>query len=120
MIRQADTWLTDQICLTDQTDSIDVDPTTGQPSVTINDENTYPALIQEQTNTRQQNDGRTLGLADRIVYLPVDAMPETGTRVIILRAQDPTIINRAGTITDVERDSLRARRRCTVRFDSNT
>ena len=120
MIRQADTWLTDQICLTDQTDSIDVDTTTGQPVVTITDENTHPALIQELSTSRQQDDGRTLGLNDRILYLPVNAMPETGMRAQILRAQDPTLINRAGTITDVERDSLRARRRCTIRFDSNT
>lgn len=119
MTRQADTWLTDVVQIDDQTDAVDVDPSTGAIVTTTDETNQWCALIAEIATDRQQSDGRTLGLADRMLYLTVDAMPEAGQRVTVIHCQgDITLVDRVGTITDVERDTIRARRRCTVRFDS--
>ena len=120
MLRLADRWLTDRVCFADSTNSVDVDAATGRHEVTVTDERTTPALIQEITADRQQNDGRTLGLADRLVSLPATYTVTTGERVTVLACTDPSLVDRVGTVTDVERDSLRARRRVTVRFDSDT
>jgi len=120
MERHADTWLTDRVCIVEQTADIDVNPATGTIGTTITDENTYPALIQEISSDRQQNDGRTLGLADRMLYLSVSTLVDVGDRVIVVFCSDVSLQDREGTVTDVERDSLRARRRCTIRFDSGT
>lgn len=119
MTRQADRWLSDQIRVFTVAQTTDVNPTTGAIAETETGERYCDALIQELSADRQQNGERTLGLADRLVSLPVDAEIVAGERVQVTRCSDLSLVLREGTVTDVERDSLRARRRVTVRFDSN-
>ena len=118
MIDRAERWLSDQVQITNATTDTDVNATTGAITTDICEQRIVACLIQEQTADRQQTEGRTLGLADRLVALPADTEVIAGDRIEVTGCSDLSLIGRFGTITDVERDSLRARRRITVRFDS--
>ena len=91
----------------ERTTATDVDPATGELVHTVTDENTFDALIQEISVDRQQTDGRTLGLADRLVLLPAATDIEADQRVVVVGCSDSSLVGREGTVTDVERDSLR-------------
>jgi hypothetical protein len=66
-------------------------------------------------------DGTTVrrDLRELRVWLDDTDLPLAGMRMTINECGDPTLVGKFGEITSVERDSIRAVRRCTVRLGND-
>ena len=115
--RLAEATMTDQVTIVNRTIADEVDPNTGQTIVTDTNPQTVRALVQQQTANRNQLDGRTLSLEDRIVKLPADTVVRVGQTITVdVCAGDGMLVGRSGKVTAVEQAAIRAQRRATVRF----
>ncbi len=119
LTRNAERWLTDTVSIIDRTSTVDVDPNTLEPIVTDTTISGVAALIGPSSQSREQRDARTLGLADRTVKFAADRDVTAGQIVSVTACADASLVGREGTVTGVERQSHRALRRVTVRFDSD-
>lgn len=118
MQRLQQRWMVDRIRIIDPTQSVDVDPITLQHIEGQTRQWEGCALVRQQTAQRVPGEGRVFG--ERLISLkvPSAALPKTGDRVTILECRDATLVTQVGTVLEVERDAIRAVRRCTVKMDT--
>ena len=119
LTRNAERWLTDTVSLISRTATVDVDPNTLEPVTTDTTTAGVAALIGPSSESRAQRDGRTLGLHDRTVKFAADRNVSAKQVVAVTACADASLVGREGTVTAVERQTHRALRRATVRFDSD-
>jgi hypothetical protein len=111
-------WLADRIRLWNETATVEVNEITGLPTVKESNVWTGPALCRQDMTGRNQASGRVYG--ERVMVIKVDmaSTPKTNMRVRIVSCRDSTLNGTEGTVVDVDRDSIRAARRITVRLDN--
>ena len=112
-------WLTDVVRLHTATVSVDVDPDTLQPTTTETDVWEGCALLRQELADRDPGEGRVFGVRVLTAKLDADADPYTGMRLEVVASGDHSLVGKFGTIVDVDRDSIRVVRRCTVRMDNS-
>jgi hypothetical protein len=76
-----------------------------------------PALVRQQAATLDQSgQGRTTSTGDLTVKISAtNGAVIAGQKCRVTACDDPQLVGRVGTVTDVEHDSLRAVRRFTIR-----
>lgn len=94
-----------------------VDGITGEP--TLDEGTETPALIRQEIVDQQDSTTVRRDVRDLIVWVGDGYTPTAGQRCTFLACGDPSLVNRFGEVITVERDSIRAIRRCTVRLGND-
>jgi hypothetical protein len=97
-----------------------IDQATGQPAETTSRRWSGQAHVRQAVAAQSRTTVREFGIRDLRVWVDDTASVETGDRFTVLYCPDDQTLNGViGTVTDVDRDPIRAVRRFTVRLVSD-
>lgn len=108
-------WLTDSITLSTVTFATDTRPL-GKATTTETDACTVKALVRQPTVEDVDTITARRDVRDLRIWVEQDATPTAGQRCTITTCADSTLVGKYGEVITVERDSIRAVRRITVRI----
>lgn len=111
----ADRWLTDRVTVQSQTATAPDRATMASGALTLGTARTARALCRQETVDLVE--GVTVRHDQRLIRMWIDTDTVTaGERVNFVTCGDPTLDGKHGTVESVDRDTVRAVRRLTVRL----
>lgn len=111
-------WLTDSVTLSTVTYATDTRPL-AKATTTETATETVAALIRQPVVADVDTLTARRDVRDLRVWVEADATPTAGQRCTIVTCEDSTLVGKFGEVISVERDSIRAVRRLTVRMSND-